>query len=216
MSQPSKIRWHAHNQRRASLLLVLLASLVLVLGCQPIQAPAATPDSTPTPVEEPTAEPYQGLPPVSLRVPDLALELPITAMGWVVTEANGQRTTEWIVPLDSIGWHVNSAGAGGAGNTILSGHQASGDALFAPLALGDIAAGQEIQLVDDQGQTFIYRVTEVSEPIPLVGATEEDNALAQTYVAPTTTPQLTLVTGWPDFTTTHRIFAVAEYVGPGE
>ncbi|MCE7980191.1 MAG: sortase [Caldilinea sp. CFX5] len=216
MSQPSKIRLHTHYRNRASLLLVLLVSLVLVLGCQPIQAPAATPDSTPTPVEEPTAEPYAGLPPVQLRIPDLALALPVTTMGWVVTEANGQRTTEWIVPLDSIGWHANSAGAGGTGNTILSGHQASGEALFAPLALGDITVGQELQLVDEQGQVFVYRVTAVSEPIPLVGATEEDNALAQTYVAPTTVPQLTLLTGWPDFTTTHRIFAVAEYVGTGE
>lgn len=216
MSQPSMIRLHTHYRNRASLLLVLLASLVIVLGCQPIQAPAATPGSTPTPAEEPTPEPYTGLPPVQLRIPDLALELPISTMGWVVTEANGQRTTDWVVPLDSIGWHANSAGAGGTGNTILSGHQASGDALFAPLALGDIAADQELQLVDEQGKLFVYRVTEVSEPIPLVGATEEDNALAQTYIAPTTAPQLILITGWPDFTTTHRIFAVAEYVGTGE
>jgi hypothetical protein len=210
------IRLHARYRRRASVLPVLLASLVLVLGCQPIQAPAPTPDSTPTPVEEATPGPYAGLPPTLLRIPDLALELPVTTMGWVVTEANGQRTTEWIVPLDSIGWHANSTAAGGTGNTILSGHQASGDALFAPLALGDITADQELQLVDEQGQVFVYRVTEVSEPIPLVGATEEDNALAQTYIAPTDTAQLTLITGWPDFTTTHRIFAVADYVGTGE
>lgn len=216
MSQPSKLRLHTRDRSRAHLLLVLLVSLVLVLGCQPIQAPASTPDSTPTPVEEPTAEPYQGLPPVSLRIPALALELPITPMGWVVTEANGQRTTEWIVPLESIGWHVNSAGAGGTGNTILSGHQASGSALFAPLALGDIMIDQELQLVDEQGQIFVYRVSEVSEPIPLVGATEEDNALAQTYTAAADSAQLTLITGWPDFTTTHRVFAVADYVGPGE
>lgn len=216
MSQPSKIRLHARHGSRARLLLVLLVSLVLVLGCQPIQAPASTPASTPTPVEEPTAEPYGGLPPVTLRIPDLALELPITPMGWMVTEASGQRTTEWIVPLDSIGWHVNSAGAGGTGNTILSGHQTSGSALFAPLALGDIIVDQELQLVDEAGQVFVYRVSEVSEPIPLVGATEEDNALAQTYTAATTNAQVTLITGWPDFTTTHRIFAVADYVGPGE
>lgn len=216
MSQPSKIRLHARYGSRARLLLVLLVSLVLVLGCQPIQAPTSTPASTPTPVEEPTAEPYQGLPPVALRIPDLAMELSITPMGWVVTEAAGQRTTEWIVPLDSIGWHVNSAGAGGAGNTILSGHQSSGSALFAPLALGDIIVDQELQLVDEAGQVFVYRVREVSEPIPLVGATEEDNALAQTYTAAADSAQLTLITGWPDFTTTHRIFAVADYVGPGE
>ena len=63
---------------------------------------------------------------------------------------------------------------------------------------------------------MLFRSIEVSEPIAIVGATEEDNALAQTYVAPTEAAQLTLMTGWPDFTTTHRIFAVAEYVGPGE
>lgn len=217
MIQPSMIRLHAQKSRRASLLLVLLVSLGLVLGCQPIQAPTSTSDATPTPAEESTpAEAYQGLPPTLLRIPELGLELPVTPMGWVVTEANGQRTTEWIIPLESVGWHANSAGAGGTGNTILSGHQSSGSALLAPLALGDIIVGQELQLVDEQGQSFVYRVREISEPIPLVGATEEDNAQAQTYVAPTDAAQLTLITGWPDFTTTHRIFAVADYVGPGE
>ncbi|MEZ4736709.1 MAG: class F sortase [Caldilineaceae bacterium] len=205
----------------ANLTLCLLISLVLLLGCQPIQAPTPTPDpnATPTtestPTEEPTPTPAPpALPPVALRMPDLALELPITPMGWVVTDSNGQRTTEWIVPIDTVGWHVNSAGAGGSGNTVLSGHQSTGAAVFAPLALGDITVGQELQLVNEQGAVFRYQVTEISEPIPLVGATEEDTALAQTYVAPTDTAQLTLMTGWPDFTTTHRIFAVAEYLGP--
>jgi len=209
----SKIVHHG----RATLSVFSLITLLLLLGCQPIQAPTPTPESSATPIEEPTATvEVPAVIPVTLRIPDLALELPITEMGWVVTEANGQRTTEWIVPVETVGWHVNSAGAGGNGNTILSGHQATGSAVFAPLALGDIVVGQELQLVDAAGNVFVYTVNEISEPIAIVGATEEDNALAQTYVAPTDTAQLTLVTGWPDFTTTHRIFAVAEYVGPGE
>lgn len=201
---------HRHVHFAARLLIIS----TLLLGCQPlIQVP--TPEADTTPVAESTPEARQGLPPVLLRIPAISLELPITPMGWVVTEANGQRTTQWIVPLDTVGWHVNSAGAGGTGNTILSGHQSSGEAVFAPLALGDITVGQEVQLVDEQGAVFVYRITEISDPIPIVGATEEDNALAQTYTAPTDVAQLTLITGWPDFTTTHRIFAVAEYVGPG-
>ena len=206
--------YHRHVHLAALLLLIS----ALLLGCQPlIQAPTPTADATATPAEEPTpvAETRQGLAPVLLRIPALTLELPITPMGWVVTEANGQRTTQWIVPLETVGWHVNSAGAGGTGNAILSGHQSNGAAVFAPLALGDLTVDQEIQLVDEQGAVFIYRITEISEPIAIVGATEEDNVLAQTYMAPTDVAQLTLVTGWPDFTTTHRIFAVAEYVGPG-
>lgn len=203
-----------HRYVHLAILLPLLATLLL--GCQPlIQAPTLEADATAIEEPTPTAEARQGLPPVLLRIPALSLELPITPMGWVVTEANGQRTTQWIVPLDTVGWHVNSAGAGGTGNTILSGHQSSGEAVFAPLALGDITVGQEVQLVDEQGAVFVYRITEISEPVPIVGATEEDNTLAQTYIAPTDVAQLTLITGWPDFTTTHRIFAVAEYVGPG-
>ncbi|MBX3011647.1 MAG: class F sortase [Caldilineaceae bacterium] len=205
------------TRQPVQLFALCLVSVFLLLGCQPIQVPTPTPtDPNATPTVEPTPVVMEGLPPVLLRIPDLSLELPVTTMGWVVTEVNGQRTTQWIVPLDSVGWHANSAGAGGTGNTILSGHQNTGAALFAPLALGDITVDQVLELVDEAGTPFRYRVTEVSEPIPLVGATEEDNALAQTYIAPTTTGQLTLITGWPDFTTTHRIFAVAELLGAGE
>lgn len=203
-------------RRHVNQFVLCVVSIFLLLGCQPIQAPTPTPEINTTLTAEPTPVVRAGLPPVTLVIPDLAIELPITPMGWMVTEVNGQRTTQWIVPVDTVGWHVNSAGAGATGNTILSGHQSTGAAVFAPLALGDITVDQEISLVDEQGSVFLYRVTEVSEPIPIVGATEEDNALAQTYMAPTETAQITLMTGWPDFTTTHRIFAVAESVGPGE
>jgi sortase (surface protein transpeptidase) len=96
---------------------------------------------------------------------------------------------------------------------ILAGHQALGDAVFAPLALGDITVGQTVELTDSAGTTFAYRIVEVSDPIPVLGATEADDALARSYVQPSETPILTMMTGWPDFTTTHRIFAVAEYLG---
>jgi sortase (surface protein transpeptidase) len=43
-----------------------------------------------------------------------------------------------------------------------------------------------------------------------VGATAEDNAAAAAFLAPTASAQLTLITGWPVDTTTHRIFVTAE------
>ena len=152
-------------------------------------------------------------PPVLLTIAEIGLSLEVVPMGWVVVEDEGQRTTEWIVPNDAIGWHANSAGSGGVGNLLLSGHQAQGEALFAPLALGDITVGQEIEIADANGDLFLYQIVEVSEPIPVLGATEEDNNLTRSYVQPSEAPILTMMTGWPDFTTTHRIFAVAEYVG---
>lgn len=202
----------------------LLLALLLLVGCQPIQLPSQSVeptanDASESTTSEPTPDPNapvalsEAKAPLLFQIPELGISLEIVTMGWVVTEENGQRTTEWIVPTEAVGWHANSAGAGGAGNLLLSGHQAVGSAVFAPLALGDIIEGQEVDLTDVDGQTFRYRVVEVSEPIPLLGATEEDNALSRSYVQPSENAILTMMTGWPDFTTTHRIFAVAEYVG---
>ncbi len=196
---------------------------MLLTACQinlvPTPTPSAAPGTTAVASSSsagvtPAATASQPTQPVQLAIPALVVEWPIVPMGWIVADVNGQRTTKWEVPLEAIGWHVNSAGAGEAGNVVLSGHQAQGAALLAPLALGDIAVGQELLLTDAQGQVFLYTVTEVSEPIPVIGATAEDDALAATYAAPSSQPKLTLITGWPDFTTTHRVFAVAELVGP--
>jgi hypothetical protein len=161
-------------------------------------------------------EPYplqQTTGPVRVQIAEIGLDAPIIAMGWNVAVVDGIRTTVWDVPLDVAGWHINSAGAGGLGNTIVSGRQVEGAAVFAPLALGSVAPGQEVLLTDGDGIVFVYRITEVTDPIPVTGATPDELARAATYFAPTTDARLTLVTGWPDFTTTHRIFAVAEFVG---
>ena len=203
--------------RFAQLSIVCLALALLLSACQ-IPTPAATTTGTPTAAAQ-TVEPSDALaadqaaPPVKLAIPALHLEMPIQPMGWEMTEVNGQPTTRWIVPKDAIGWHVNSTGAGGAGNTILSGHQAQGEALFAPLATGEIVVGQELLLTDETGNVFAYRIKEVSDPIAMTGASKDELARADAYIAPSQQAKLTLITGWPDFTTTHRVFAVAEFVG---
>jgi len=154
--------------------------------------------------------------PVRLQIPDIGMDVPVTPMEWHVITVGGTRTTAWDVPLDSLGWHTNSAGAGAKGNVLLSGRQADGDALLEPLALGSIKPGQDVILTDENGAEFTYRIREVSEPIPVSGATEEEEALALEYVAPTDEAELTLISGWPEFTTTHRIFAVADLVDRSE
>jgi len=192
---------------------------LLLTGCQVplVVAPTPTPQAVATPADD--IEPMaplpveQALPPASLAIPELGLESAVMPMSWTIADVNGQRTTKWQVPLDTAGWHVNSTGVGAAGRLLISGHQAQGAALFKPLALGEIAVGQAVDITDEEGLVFVYRVTEVSEPIPLTGATAEDEAAAAAYAEPTTEPLLTLVTGWPEFTTTHRVFAVAELIG---
>ena len=155
----------------------------------------------------------QALLPVMLSIPDIQLEATVEPMGWSVEEVDGERLTKWIVPDNAVGWHVNSAGAGASGNLILSGHQVRGEALLAPLSLGDVVVGQEILVEDEEGVVFVYQITDISEPIPASGASEDEMEQAMSYLNQTDEAVLTLITGWPDFTTTHRIFAQAELLG---
>ena len=171
-------------------------------------ASADTTSETRTPVTS-----LDPLPPVRLSIPEAQLETTVEPMGWDVVEVEGERTTKWIVPESAAGWHVNSAGVGANGNLILSGHQVQGDAVFAPLSLGDVIPGQEVLVEDEAGAVFIYQIVDVSEPIPASGATEAEMAQAMDYLEQTDEARLTLITGWPDFTTTHRIFARADLIG---
>ena len=157
--------------------------------------------------------PEEAAEPVQLTLPALDLTLPVTPMGWTVVTTDAGLTTEWEVPDASLGWHPNTPGAGAAGNMLISGHQALGDALLAPLALGEIVVGQEILVEDADGRVFVYQISEITAPIPLTGASEEEMAQIDALVASGPTAQLTVITGWPDFTTTHRVFAQAELIG---
>ena len=194
---------------------VMFLLLITLSGCVPVDSAS---DGLPTDAEViieavdplPLAD---ALPPLSLAIPEIGLEVAVAPMGWRITERAGVQTTVWEIPLAEAGWHVNSAGAGAAGNTVLSGHQAVGDAPFAPLALGDVEIGQQIFLADESGAIFVYSVVEITEPIPIAGATADDRARAEAYFAGTENAQLTLATGWPDFSTTHYLFVVAEFSG---
>jgi hypothetical protein len=214
--------------RRWAVAAAAIAVLVALGACQPavpienetsdaseeLSAAAGTIESTDTTSVKPLAL-EDAVQPVRLQIPDVGLDAPVTPMGWRVVTQDGERTTSWDVPLDAVGWHANSAGAGAAGNVILSGRQADGEALLEPLALGSVTPGQDVLLTDENGQEFVYRVREVSEPIPISGATEEEEEEALAYVIEDDGARLTLISGWPEFTTTHRIFAVADLVaGP--
>jgi len=198
-------------------------SLLLLAGCQPLDGPAALggrapgeegllgDGGLPPASEQPTAA-AEGAPPVQLGIPALALEIPVVPMGWERVVVAGQSTTRWVVPADAAGWALNSSPAGGDGNVVIAGHQAYGAAVFAAISLGELAVGQELDLRDGAGRSFLYRIVELPDPIPLLGATVEEAAQAAAYSAPTQSARLTLITGWPLATTTHRLFVVAERV----
>lgn len=152
--------------------------------------------------------------PVSLSIPALAWSVAVVPMGWEAVLVDGVPTTRWVVPEDAGGWAVNSAAPGAPGNMIVAGQQALGQALFRPLALGEVEIGDTIDVTAADGRTYRYQVVEVSPPIPAIGATSEERASADAYLAPGEGVRLTVVSGWPGDVSTHRIFVVAEYAGP--
>jgi hypothetical protein len=156
---------------------------------------------------------YSSTMPVALAIPAVDLQAQVSPMGWEPALIDNQVSTRWIVPEQTLGWAVNSAGAGEIGNVIIVGHQAVGAALFRPVALGEVVAGQEILLQSADGVVHRYQVSEVSDPIPAIGASADELAQAAAYLAPTADARLTLVSGWPADATTHRVFVVAEYIG---
>ncbi len=154
--------------------------------------------------------------PIMLVAPEIGLTVPIEAMGWQVTQVEGERKAVWEVPQQRAGWHINSARPGTMGNMVLSGHHLLEAAVFAPLARGELTVGESLLITDDQGHTFVYQVSEIGEPIPAIGGTSEEQARAEAYLAPADQAQLTLVTGWPDFSDTHYLFIRADFVGLAE
>lgn len=204
--------------------LILLTLFLLLAACQntpaapstlvaaagvPAQADA---DGFPLQSSEPLAADAAGAP-IRLVIPALDLTIPVEAMGWQVTQVEGERKAIWEVPANSAGWHLNSARPGTADNMVFSGHHVLGAAVFAPLARGEVTTGAELLITDDQGRTFLYRVSTVGEPLPALGASAAEEQQAAAYLEPTTTAQLTLVTGWPAFSDTHYLFVVADFVG---
>ena len=188
----------------------------------PAWAPTATPEAEAASAETASTESSSeaddvaasgtGSDPVQLDIERIRLSVPITPMEWRIVRINDQRTTDWIIPEASAGWHPDSASSGQQGNLVISGYQNAGDAVFAQLALGNVQVGMEILLTAADGTVHTYVVSEVGTPIPLDGAGAAETEQVVAYYAPSDEAKLTLVTGWPAFTTTHRLFVVATLV----
>ena len=177
------------------------------------QATPAQPASTTAPAASlPTAAlgavpPPQGEP-NRLVIPAIDLDTAIVDVGWEVVERGGQRSTEWQTADNAAGRHLNSARPGEPGNVVLSGHHNTKGEVFRRISEQELAVGDAIYLYDAQGQRHTYLVSEVTEPLREVGASEAQRLAKARYIQPTSDARVTLVTCWPYWTNTHRIVVV--------
>jgi hypothetical protein len=187
-------------------------------------ARTATPVSTNTPTASPTAA--AAGPPVRLVFADpvIHIDTPVVEMGWTVVQTAAGPQTEWVIPENEAGHHIDSVELGQPGNLVISGHNNIYGRVFEPISLAwpakatrvddvteqsDILNGRTIQLYTQAGQRFDYVITDFlrlkDTGVPL--ARRIENAR---YMRPTDDTRLTLVTCWPPWSNTHRLIVIAK------
>lgn len=173
-----------------------------------IASPTTTPTVTPSPTATATPDPFppSASPPNRLVIPKLNVNSPVVTMVWEYKEdSNGSVFTEWAVPLNEVGWHVNSTTPGNGGNVVMSGHNNIGSEVFSSLEL--LEPGDEIETyVGDLSYRYIVEEKYIlrEEGMPLEVRIQNNQ-----YILPTSDERLTLVSCWPYETNSHRIVIIA-------
>ncbi|MFZ2518414.1 MAG: sortase [Anaerolineae bacterium] len=151
-----------------------------------------------------------------LVIPALALDVPVTEVGWrIVTAADGQRTTEWEIADNAAGHHINSAAPGTVGNVVVSGHNNIKGKVFEAISLDvdrptpRLTPGSDVELYTSNGRHLIYRVTKI-DLVPETGAPLAQRLANARYLEQTPDATLTLITCWPSFGNTHRVIVIAK------
>jgi hypothetical protein len=124
----------------------------------------ATPALSPSPTLRPT--PAQAAPPVKIRIPRLNVTRSIVPLPRTRDRRTGAATWDTARLFrsgrqDLVGHAEGSANPGEQGNMILVGHNYGYGYTGAFVALGRLRPGNQVQVVNQDGQAFAYRITTV-------------------------------------------------------
>ena len=191
----------------------------------PIPAEAA--GATAPPLEAtavPPAPPVLADAPVRVVIPDLKIDVPVVEMGWRVVQSAAGPRSDWVIPQNEAGHHVNSALLGDEGNVVISGHNNIYGEVFKPISFAwdndsrvqvdsftdrsDLLNGRTITLFDETGQEFKYTIAAFYR-LKDTGVSAEQRIANGRFMAPTDQAQVTLITCWPPTSNTHRLVVVA-------
>lgn len=165
--------------------------------------------------------------PVRLVFPvaNLTIDTQVEPMGWEVVQTANGPASQWVIPKNVAGHHIDSAGLGQGGNIVISGHNNIFGQVFKPISLAwdndrrtavdaytdqsDVLNGMPVRLYGADGKEYVYVVAEFyrlkDTGVPL--QQRLDNAR---FIRPTDDERLTLVTCWPPSNNTHRLIVIAK------
>lgn len=130
----------------------------------------------------------------SIRIPAIGVDSRVVEVGWErVINSLGESELVWQVAKYAVGHHVTSAAPGEEDNIVLSAHVGGYGRVF--YRLNELQPNDEIQLIRE-GQTYVYRVLE-SIYVNEASATEIEQIANLSYINPTGSEMVTLVTCWP-------------------
>ena len=175
------------------------------------QPPENTPLPTPTLTPTPTLPPMAQEPPSRIVAPSIKMDAQVVPMGWEMVDQKGTLVSEWVVPKNAAGWHMNSALPGHQENVVVSGHHNIDGKVFRHVV--DLAMGDEITIY--AGETpYTYNVTE-KYILKEAGMPLEVRKQNAQWIMPGGDERLTLVTCWPyEYPgNSHRVIVVARPEG---
>ncbi|MGD8519146.1 MAG: sortase [Anaerolineae bacterium] len=182
---------------------------------EPTEPPRATPSPTATPIPTPTPIPAAEDPPTRIVAPSIDLDAKVVPMGWEQVTKSGTMVSEWVVPKNAAGWHMNSSLPGHQENVVLSGHHNIEGKVFRYVV--DLKLGDKITLyVDDTPYEYLVTAKYILKEAGMPLRVRKKNAQ---WILPTGDERLTLVTCWPYEWpgNSHRVIVVARppnYVEP--
>lgn len=143
-------------------------------------------------------------PSIPTAVP-VRIVIPKIAVNAHVVEIVPQNDGSWGTAAYAVAYHAGTGLIGEANNIVLSGHNNFQGEVFRRLA--ELQAGDEITLYSaDNGYRYVVQETAI---VPWVAASAEDRRRHVQYLLPTPAPTLTLVSCWPYWVYTHRVYVVA-------
>jgi sortase A len=151
---------------------------------------------------------------VRLAIPSLSLDVPVVEMSWRIVETKSGRVSEWLVPDNAAGHHINSANLGEMGNVVISGHNNIRGKVFKAISVGfdpqqpDKFVGAKIRITGADGRSFDYVINTVYF-FKEKGATLAERQENGRVMGDTAEPTLTIITCWPYTSNTHRIIIQA-------
>jgi len=167
--------------------------------------------------------------PVRIVIPDLKLDAPVVEMGWTIVNTAAGPQSDWVIPKNAAGHHINSAALNEEGNIVISGHNNIEGKVFEAISLAwdektkvrvddvtdrsDILKGRKIVLYNAAGKAFNYTISDFLR-LKDAGVSAEQRLKNARFMDPTPERRLTLVTCWPPWSNTHRLIVIATPAQP--